>query len=241
MQCAPVPVECGNGILEDDETCECEDKTTACTACYDCQLDDGVECTVLGFLINQSFVRRLISERRQKKLDRIFTRECHGFLLQGLKPGHACDPIACLSDALAFVDCHHTLCCDIEGIPGSSECCTEIGTAHFSTENLHSRLSLDPTPDRFNCPLESGRCVTNGIPLGCPLLLLVHSVKLHPNTKDGSQSIRHLVRMGMGSAHKESVYYPVLATVRCLHGRRSTASPLYVRFKKMGARSSWCV
>jgi hypothetical protein len=38
--------------------------------------------------------------------------------------------------------------------------------------SLHSRMPLVPTP----APLEASRRVTNGIPLGCPLFLPVHTV-----------------------------------------------------------------
>jgi hypothetical protein len=45
------------------------------------------------------------------------------------------------------------------------------GTVRVFGRNLHSRMPLDPTHVR-----EANTRVTNGIPLGCPLLLLVCTV-----------------------------------------------------------------
>jgi hypothetical protein len=46
----------------------------------------------------------------------------------------------------------------------------------FSDRNLHSRMSLVPKPARFKRAVEASRRVTNGILLGCPLFLPVHTV-----------------------------------------------------------------
>jgi hypothetical protein len=55
---------------------------------------------------------------------------------------------------------------------------TRYGT-RFSTRGLRSRSAIE-----FHtvAPLEASKRVTNGIPLGCSLLLPVGTVNLRPNT-----------------------------------------------------------
>jgi hypothetical protein len=56
--------------------------------------------------------------------------------------------------------------------------CVDRGNARCTPfdRNLHSSMPLDPTHVRLKRVLEVSRRVTNGIPLGCSLLLPVHAV-----------------------------------------------------------------
>jgi hypothetical protein len=47
-----------------------------------------------------------------------------------------------------------------------------MGAGSLFDRNLHSAMTLVPTP----APREASRCVTNGIPLGCPLFSPVGTV-----------------------------------------------------------------
>eukprot|EP00434_Breviolum_minutum_P026857 symbB.v1.2.023738.t1/scaffold2147.1/size87931/2 len=41
--------QCGNGILTDDEQCECGDGSTSCTFCHNCMLETNKSCTPAGY------------------------------------------------------------------------------------------------------------------------------------------------------------------------------------------------
>jgi len=73
----------------------------------------------------------------------------------------------------------------------------------FFGRKPHSRLSLDPTPVRFNCSLEANMRVTNSIPLRASSLsyLTGSHCNLRRNTKGQSWRPDHPATTGRGGVH----------------------------------------